>query len=587
MALDGFFLKAYTGHLKTQLEGCKIEKLYQLGSDLIVHFRGRQNGRLRLSADPTHPRVLITEEKVETPETPPMFCMLLRKHLTGGVITDIQMEGFERIITFHIQARNDFGERTEKRLIIEIMGKHSNIILVGENDKVVDSIKRVNPLMSPRPIGPGTIYGPPPSQKLDTANVTLESLLTNGNTSVQKTLYSQYSGISPSLSHSIMAYANLDGKMPVSQLTQEAYSQLKNSIHVHIAALNTPHPYLYTEVSTQRIADFSAVPLYHLRQQGALYEETILVAFDTLLNKVFLRSNDSNRLVQKSSHLLKLLGLLQDRLLSKIVNLEGDLKEASQLDDLKLFGELLTANLFSIQKGMDQVCVTNYYTGEPLVIPLDITKGPNENAQRYYKRYNKAKTTLEEAQSFIEQAREDFDYLEAVKIALQQAELSEDVDAIKEELAEQGFVKASTLRKQKKVKKAPPHRYISSEGVVILVGRNNLQNDQLTLKDSHREHIWLHTKDVPGSHVIIQATFPEIENITVIEAAEIAAYHSKARYSSQVAVDFTEVKFVKKPKGAKPGKVIYNDFKTIFVTPEETKIKSMRVQVAAKKENAN
>ena len=576
MALDGFFLKAYTRQLRNQLTGVKIEKIYQLSNDLVIHFRGRQNGKLRLSADSTHPRILLTDEKIESPETPPMFCMLLRKHLTGGIITDILLEGYERVITLFIQARNDFGEKTEKRLVIEIMGKHSNIILIGESDKVVDSIKRVNPLMSPRPIGPGTVYGPPPSQKLDTEAMGLDVIRASGNTSIQKAIYSQYSGISPTLAHSIMAGASVDGKTPCSAISDEDFERILDSVKRHLKALETPQPYLYTEIDTQRILDFSAVPLLHLRLQSTTCQESIMENFDTLLNLVYQRTNDSNRLVQKSSHLLKLIHLLQERLLSKIVNLEGDLTEANRLDELKLFGELLTANLHGMHKGMDSITVSNYYSGEEVTIPLDVTKGPNENAQRYYKRYNKAKTTIDEAQSFILQARDDYDYLEAVKILLQQAELSEDVDAIKEELAEQGFIKQSTLRKQKKVKKAPPHRYISTEGVVILVGRNNLQNDQLTLKDSHREHIWLHTKAVPGSHIIIQATFPEIDDATVVEAAEIAAYHSKARYSSQVPVDFTEVKYVKKPKGAKPGKVIYDDYKTIYVTPNELTIQGLR-----------
>lgn len=582
MALDGFFLSAYTQQLQQQLVGTKIEKIYQIGTDLVVHFRGRQSGKLRLSADPTHPRLLITEERTETPETPPMFCMLLRKHLTGGIITAIHQEGLERVITFHISARNDFGERTEKRLVIEIMGKHANIILVGEQDKVVDSIKRVNPLMSPRPIGPGTLYGPPPTHKLDTAAIDLETLRDSGNTALQKALYSQYSGISPSLAHSMAARAGIDGKQPAATLSEADFKRLQQSVLEHLKSLEAAKPYLYVEKETQRIADFSAVPLYHLRSQPQQYEEQVADSFDALLGRVYQRTNDANRLVQKSSHLVKLITLLQDRLISKIANLEGDLAEASRLEELKLYGELLTANLHALQKGMAEVALLNYYTGETLAIPLDVTKSPNENAQRYYKRYNKAKTTLEEAQNFIGQAQEDLNYLEAVKTALLQAELPEDVDAIKEELAEQGFIKASTLRKQRKVKKAPPHRYTATEGVAILVGRNNMQNDQLTLKDAHREHIWLHTKDVPGSHVIIQATFPEIEEATVLEAAMIAAYHSKARYSSQVAVDFTEVKYVKKPKGAKPGMVIYEDYKTVYVTPDEAKIQALKQGGGAK-----
>lgn len=583
MALDGFFLSAYTQQLKAALVGAKIDKIYQIGSDLILHFRGRQSGKLRLSADATHPRILITDEKIEAPEKPPMFCMLLRKHLTGGIIADINQVGLERIITLQISARNDFGDKTDRRLIIEIMGKHANIILVGDQDRVIDSIKRVNPHMSPRPIGPGTLYGPPPTQKLDLNALSPELLEAFGNTSIQKCLYSKFSGVSPSLSHSMLALAKIDGKTPANQLSDSESAALLHSIATHLKALKTPQPYIYHDPTSQQIVDFSSIPLYHLRMQADSYSESTLTSFDSLLGLIYQKTNDANRLLQKSSHLIKLIALLQERLVSKIANLEGDLEAASSLETQKLWGELLTANLHAIKKGMTAVTVTNYYTGESLEIPLDPTKGPNENAQRYYKRYSKAKTTLEEAKNFIHQAEEDHAYLDAVLQSLLQAELPEDVDSIKEELAEQGFIKASTLRKQGKIKKAPPYRYRATEGTLILVGRNNLQNDQLTLKDSHREHIWLHAKDVPGSHVIIQASFPEIEEGTLIEAANIAAYHSRARQSSQVAIDFTEVKYVKKPRGAKPGMVIYEDFKTIYVTPDAQEVLALRVDTTHQK----
>ncbi len=576
MALDGFFIHAYTHDLHQRLEGLKIEKIYQLGSDLVIHFRGRTTFKLRLSADSANPRLLITEEKIESPESPPMFCMLMRKHLMGGVVKAVLQDDLERIVTLVFSARNDFGDRVDKQLIIEIMGKHSNIILTGEEGRIIDSIKRVNPFMSPRPIGPGQTYSPPPTTKVNSLNLTLELFtqkISEATGPVQKAIYTVFSGISPVLATSMLYMAEIPNKTPVETLNPEQLSQIFKSFNGHVETLlKSPKPYCYWKDGG--VSDFSAIPLMQLR--GAGVEETIFDNYDSLLELVFKKSNDSNRLVQKSSHLVKLLNLTQDRLLSKITNLENDLLEANKLDGLRLYGELLTANLHLITRGMSEVTVFNYYDNQDVTIPLDVTKGPNENAQRYYKRYNKAKTTLDEALHFQVNAEADYDYLEGVKTLLLQSELPEDVDAIKEELIETGFMKSTAKRREKKSKKAPPYRYTSSEGVAILVGRNNLQNDELTLKKSFREHIWLHTKDVPGSHVIIQAEFPDIENITIIEAAQIAAYHSKARYSSQVAVDFTEVKFVKKAKGAKPGLVIYEDFKTIYVTPEEEKILEQR-----------
>lgn len=577
MALDGFFIHAHVHALNQTLEGLKIDKIYQINAtDLLLNLRGRGSVKLFISAHASHPRIILIDSKPETPQEPPMFCMLMRKHISGGIIQSVEQDGLERIVTINISARNELGDIVIKHLKIEIMGKHSNIMLLDENQTVVDSIKRIRLSMSTRPMGPGVRYTLPPSTKAPTFKTDRESFsnqLTDVKLPVFKWLYLTFEGISPSLANSITHQAGIDSKTDTASLEKEDIDSLYASFIDHIEQVKRSNGvYMYFVAGTYK--EFSSIPLTHYRSLG--YEERFTTDFDEALNTYYHTKKDTNRVSQKSNHLIKLVDLHLDKLNKKVENLEGDLIEAGKLEALRLRGELLTANLHAIKKGMKSITVFNYYTNEDFEIELDVTRGPNENAQRYYKRYNKAKTTLEEAQKFIEIADEEIRYLDHVRLLLDQAESPDDIEEIKEELMETGFVKKIYSKKQKRAKKLPPHRYESSEGVTILVGRNNFQNDELTLKKSFREHIWLHTKDTPGSHVIIQAEFEDIDDQTIIEAAEIAAYHSKARYSSQVPVDFTEVKFVKKPSGAKPGMVIYEDYKTIYVTPDEDKILNMK-----------
>lgn len=576
MPIDGFFIHAHTQKLNALLTGLKIEKIYQINAfDLYITFRGREKVNLLISANPSHPKVFSLQEKPETPLQPPMFCMLMRKHLTSGIVQRVEQIGLERIITFYISSRDEFGEIGEKKLTFEIMGKHTNLILLDGNDQVIDAIKRVYPPMSVRTMAPGVMYTLPPSQKTNPVGVTFDTFeaLVEPNLKAVKWLYTVMQGISPILAKGMFHHAGLSATAPLDTFTTKDLKALHASLTDHIAWLqNNAAPYLY-EADGQAF-DFSAVPLKHLENEA--YDLKLFESFDDLLSHYYASKTATNTVSIKASHLIKSVESHIDKLYKKIDNLQKDLDKAAELDTLRLYGELLTANLHLIKKGMAQVEVLNYYDNTPLTIPLDVTKQANENAQRYYKRYNKSKVTLEAAEKYQIEAQVEIDYLEDVKHSLITAETLEDIDLIREELVGTGYSKRIIKKHDKQPKKLPPHKYKSTEGVVILVGRNNLQNDELTLKKSNREHIWLHTKDTPGSHVIIQATFPEIEDATVVEAAMIAAYHSKARLSSQVAVDFTEVKFVKKPKAAKPGRVIYEDYKTIYVTPDEEKIKNMR-----------
>lgn len=567
MPFDGLVLHALTEELSVQLLGMRIEKIYMPEAQELV-FGFRNKIQLFISINSAQPRVHLTEERFQNPTSPPMLCMLLRKHLMGARIVAIKQSGLDRILTLTFEAVNDFGDKTTKSLIIEIMGKHSNAILIDtETNRIIDAVKRVSPFMSVREIYPGMIFKPLIGEKLNLMTLQDDQLLEGINDSTLSTdkwLLSRFEGFSPIVIKTICRLANMDAKEPVAMLRPEERLRFEETL---IDLRNTLcqkkfKPTLYT---LEKSVDFHVLP------QKLYLDVQAVRAFSNIseLVKHFATLNQqSNRIQQKALYLNKLLNTRIEKLYLKIDHLMGDLENAHAADRFQLFGELITANLYVAEKTMNQITVLNYYTNQDMTIPLDIKLTPIENAQLYYKKYQKSKKAKVEIQTQLDETNDEIRYLEQVLTLLENAQDFQTIELIADELKESGYIKKHYEKKPTKKTASKPMHFISSTGASIFVGKNNLQNDQLTLKDADRHDIWLHTKIIPGSHVIIKTFGKPIDESTLKEAATLAATFSKAKNGSNVEVDYTEVRNVKKPSGAKPGMVIYDHYKTAVVDPD-------------------
>ncbi len=575
MAFDGFFYRKQVRALNAVLNGTYIDKIYQVGRyDLYLQLKGGGRQHLFISVQSDQARILLIDQKPLTPDQPTMLTMLLRKHLQAGKIIGISQIGLERIIDIDIASKNQIGDAVNYKLRLELMGKHSNLILIDQDDIVIDALKRVGENLSVRPILPNLSYRLPPLAKCnleDISKAQFVALIGAEQIALQKALYLHFEGVSPSLATSFCKEANILAKTTCASLTADQFDKLWSTIATALRNLADETVWLYRQDG--HIKEFSALALA-AKAGVALSGDD----FQRALAQFYRQKRSSNQIAQKAAASLKHIDNLINRTTKRIANLNADLAIAAELEKFKLYGELLTANLHAITKGMTEIKLFNYYDNRDIIVPLAGDKAPNENAQYYYKRYNKAKTTLLKAKALIAQNEADLAYLRQVHSMLERAESSADVDLLNAELADGGFIKRAPQKKRRKSEKLPPLKYRSTEGVDIFVGRNNYQNDELTTKRAAKEHIWLHSKDIAGSHVIIARRFADIDEQTIVEAAMIAAYHSDARHSSQVPIDFTEVKYVKKPKGAKPGMVIFTDNKTIYVNPDREKVEKMRVK---------
>lgn len=577
MSFDGFVTHCVTDELSRTILNGKIDKVYQPEADEIIFSVRTFNGnyKLLLSASASNARIHLTSHKKENPMTPPMLCMLMRKHLCGGVISDIKQIGFDRIIRIDVLTHNEMGDECVISVITEIMGRHSNIILVDENDRVMDSAKHIDFSVSAvRQILPGVAYALPPVQdKKNAEEVALTELLDDMDNLpedglMDKFLVNEYTGMSPLLAREIV-YDFCEN----THLTKAETDTAAFSVHVHdfLRGLcnNEFSPSLVIDSGEKRPTAFSCVKLNQYECAGDVKAYTsISDVIDDFYEKRSLRESMNRR----SAALLKLVRNNIERCEKKISIHSDNLKNASKRDMYKMYGDLITANIYRIEYGMKSVVVPNYFSEncEDTEIILDEQKSPSQNAQMYYKKYAKAKTTEVFAKEQIKNAAVERDYLETVAEALEKAENSAELDDIKIELEQEGYLKAQKGKKQKKQTVSSPYKYISSDGYEILVGRNNRQNDELTIRKAYSTDIWFHTKQIPGSHTIVRTRGEErVPDTTITEAAKLAAYHSKAKNSSQVPVDYTTVKNVKKPNGAKPGMVIYDNYNTLYVLPED------------------
>ncbi|MDF2039645.1 NFACT RNA binding domain-containing protein [Cytobacillus oceanisediminis] len=568
MSFDGLFTRAMTKELIDTLKGGRINKIQQPYKNeiiLVVRANGK-NHRLLLSAHPSYARVQLTNEAHENPSEPPMFCMLLRKHLEGYILEDVHQIGLDRIIVFEVKGRNEIGDTSYKQLIVEIMGRHSNITLVDKSRNIIlDSIKHVSyAVNSHRAILPGQEYILPPSQdKMNPFEADKDDLLRKidfNSGKVDKQLVANFAGISPLFAKEVIHQAGLVNRTTVPNSFQQLVSILKDhSIRPAITA-------------GEQKESFYLLPLQHINGKSRDFN-----SLSEMLDRFYFGKAERDRVKQQSNDLERFIVNEKEKNEKKIEKLKRTLHEAENADKHQLYGELITANIYAIQKGMKEAEVLNYYdeNGGTVIIPLDPQKTPSENAQKYFTRYQKAKNAVIAVKEQIKKAEEEASYFESL---LQQVETAStrDIAEIREELIEGSYIRERQKRGNKKQQNLKPvlDRYSASDGTEILVGKNNKQNDYLTNKLAARDEIWLHTKDIPGSHVVIRSKEPA-EN-TILEAASLAAYFSKARNSSSVPVDFTQVRHVKKPSGAKPGFVIYDHQQTVYVTPDEETVLSLK-----------
>jgi predicted ribosome quality control (RQC) complex YloA/Tae2 family protein len=591
MPFDGLVINSLVLELKTLLMNNRIEKIYQPESDeIVMKFRNlHKDKKLLISVNSNYPHVCLTNLQKDNPLNPPMFCMLLRKHIQGGKIIDVKQVDFERILIISIENYDELGNLSVKELIVEIMGKHSNIILVDQDTyTIIDSIKRIPINISrQRQILPGLKYEYPPTQgKINIFETDYKTYLNHigkvpQNTPIYKALYRSFQGISPIIAKDVCYKNNIVANTLVSTLTPKDFNNIWNTF-VQLSSKiqqNKFEPNIVMDLKSNILVDFSScnLDIYNNENFTKVYRNSI----SSVIDEFYYEKDKYERIKQKSMDLKKIITRRLDRLHKKIQKQKEELLTAKNADKYKLYGELILANMHRITKGMKKIEVENYY--EPdlhlINIPLDIRLSPSENSQKYFKKYNKFKNAFKKITVQIKETNEEINYLENVLISLENTDDLSNVEDIKQELIEQNIVKKKQKNKNKlQSQESKPHKYYSSDGFVIQAGKNNKQNDRLTLKISSKNDIWLHTKDIPGSHIIIQTEGKKVPDSTIFEAAEIAAYHSKGRHSSNVPVDYTYVKNVKKPSGAKPGMVIYDNFKTVFVTPNEMKIKELKTQ---------
>ena len=586
MPFDGLVLAAVTEELAEKLTGGRIERVYQPVKDEIILVIHRPNLRCRLllSAGALHPRIHMTTAVAENPTSPPPFCMLLRKYLEGGRISSFVQPDLERVLIIDIDSRDELGSPAPKQLILEIMGKHSNIILTDPtNGTITDGIKRYSHAVSRyREVLPGRLYIPPPQQNKTNSMETGEEefraafLRASLDSTLPQIIQQCFSGMSLTTSREIVFRANLPFDMILDQCGEYELRSLWLAFRDCFAnAAEGDFAPCLTIDNKGSLVDFAALDLTHSelrRQTGEM---------NSLLNLFYNNLVERRKIQQERNKILKTVNKETNKQKKKLNIFDKSISDAAKATDLQLFGELLTANIYQLEKGLNEATLENYQDGAKLItIPLDPRKTPVENAQHYFKQYNKAKNTKIALASQIKQAQEIRDYLEGVISDLEQSNDLSSLNEINQELMEQGFVKMplsikKTAKKSKLKQKPQLLEALSSDGMQIFVGKNNMQNDYLTLKIAQEHDIWLHTKDIHGAHVIIRTEGRETSQSTLLEAANLAAYFSKGRISGNVPVDYTKRKHVSKPNGARPGMVIYTHQKTIVSTPDETLVERL------------
>lgn len=582
MALDG----AYLNLIKKELEflvGARVDRIHQPSREQLImalRYRGGSS-RLLFSAAADSARVHITDAEIDNPAVPPMFCMLMRKHLGGAKLLAIRQDGFERILYFDFECTNELGDIVNMTLVSEIMGKYSNLILVADDGTIVDSIKRVDAAMSrARLVLPKMRYEiPPRDSRLLFTEATdeqiREALAQYRNGDISRALIKIFEGISPVIAREWVFYATRGTDIDISQMDENILSRLIFKIK-QTAEQFRSGDLCYTVIKNRdnipkdfsfiNILQYGPVMITHQRESACGTLDYFFAARDT-----------ESRIRQRANDLFRLLMNLTERISKRISNQQAELLESDKKDEYRLIGDLLSANIYRIQKGDKKISLENFYDEKcPVVdITLDERLTPSQNVQKYYQNYRKLVTAEKILTDQIRKSSEELVYIESVFDSLTRATADLDIIELRMELAEQGYIRAAKM-KGKPPKEQPPLKFRSSDGFSIFVGRNNRQNDKLTLKTAGKNDIWFHTHDITGSHVILFTEGAEPTDTAIMEAAMLAAYHSKGKNSSQVPVDYTAARFVKKPNGAKPGMVIFTNNSTVYVKPDEDAVNKLR-----------
>lgn len=564
MAYDGLFTRKMVESLQFLVDG-RIHKINQPENDtiIIVVRQNRKNHQLLLSIHPSFTRMHLTHKKYDNPFDPPMFARVFRKHLEGGFIKAIRQIGNDRRVEIDVQSKDEIGDTINRTIILEIMGKHSNLILVDDTRKIIEGFKHLTPNTNQfRTVMPGFKYETPPTQnKINPYDISGQEVLKYidfNSGKIARQLLNHFEGFSPLITNEIVDRRQF--------MTAETLPAAFDEV---IAQTKLPATPVFHKNHETGKEDFYFMKLNQFYDDVSEYE-----TIHDLLDRYYDARGERERVKQRANDLVKFVQQQLNKYHNKLNKLYDEQEGTKKKDEQQLYGELITANIYRIKQGDATVTALNYYTGEDVTIPLNPTKAPAVNAQYYYKQYNKLKTREHELKHQIELTQENISYFESIDQQLSHISVNE-IDDIRDELAEQGFMKQRKQSKKKKKQTIELQTYTSSAGDTIHVGKNNKQNDYLTNKKAAKNHIWFHTKDIPGSHVVILNDKPSEE--TIKEAAMLAGYFSKASNSGQIPVDYTEIKNVHKPSGSKPGFVTYDNQKTLYVTPDYDHIQSMKV----------
>lgn len=588
MSLDGAFLHCVKEELSA-LIGARVDKIYQPSrEEIVVSLRmlgggDRSAKKIVFSANGTAARVHLTEQEYENPSAPPLFCMILRKALSGGRLIGIRQDGLERILYFDFECVNEIGDRVVNTLTSEIMGRYSNMILV-RGGRVVDSMKRItdggDESFTGRRILPNIPYEAPPRISriclLDTEVAEILNALFGGEYAEQrlaKALSAVLEGIAPIFARECAFYASGDVDAVVGEMSDLSIMRVGDFLEKAQTALRSGKGFTMLIDGNGGKKDFSFV---EVKQYGGLYRAAKFDSPSKLLDEFYGAAARQDRVHQKARDLLKTVNTALERVSRKLELQKKELAECGEREVFRVTGDLVNANIYRLEKGMTKCVLEDFYTGEPREITLDARLTPAQNAQKYYNEYRKLDTAEKKLTELIEKGAGELAYLDSVLDSVQRAENAPELSEIRRELREQGYLRAQKGDDRPAKKLSEPLKFRSSEGFEILVGRNNRQNDILTLKTAKATDIWLHTKDIAGSHVIIRTNGQTPSDKTLTEAAMLAAYHSKGKSGSGVPVDYVPVKFVKKPAGAKPGMVIFTNNKTLYVTPDESVVEKLR-----------
>lgn len=577
MAFDGITIANIVHELNRNLLDGRINKIAQPETDellLTIKTPGGQR-RLSISASASLPLIYLTEGNKPSPMTAPNFCMLLRKHINNGRITKIWQPKLERIIHFEIEHLDELGDLCKKELIVEIMGKHSNIIFCNEDGTIIDSIKHVSSQMSSvREVLPGrTYFIPDTMEKSDPLSVSFaefQRVLTEKPMPLAKAVYTSFTGISPVVAEEICYLSGIDSSLTPRELSEDLLTHLYRQFTLYFEEVSAGHfsPAIYYHGAEPK--EFSALPLTHFSQ----YIRKEYDSISRLLEDYYAEKNTLTRIRQKSVDLRRVVQTALERNRKKYDLQAKQLRDTENREKFKVYGELIHTYGYNLEPGAKKLEALNYYTNEMITIPLDSTKTPQENALKYFEKYNKQKRTFEALTSLIEETRDDISYLESVSNALDIALSEDDLTQIKEELIESGYIRRKFTKKKVKITSKPFH-YLSSDGYHIYVGKNNLQNEELTFHFASGNDWWFHTKGIPGSHVIVKTNGEELPDRTFEEAGKLAAYYSKNRGSEKIEIDYIEKKHVKKPKGGKPGFVVYYTNYSLMIDSDISQIKQL------------